>query len=83
MTAKQKAARANFKKAVTEAQKLRKSNPKLTQAQALKKLVPLKRRQHLKRRLHLKKLHLKRRLHLKKLHLKGLLIYIKIASRTM
>ena len=36
MTAKQKAARANFKKAVTEAQKLRKSNPKLTQAQALK-----------------------------------------------
>jgi DNA repair protein RadC len=36
MTAKQKAARANFKKAVNEAQKLRKSNPKLTQAQALK-----------------------------------------------
>jgi hypothetical protein len=36
MTAKQKAARANFKKAVTEAQKLRKNNPKLTQAQALK-----------------------------------------------
>ena len=36
MTAKQKAARANFKKAVTEAQKLRKSNPKMTQAQALK-----------------------------------------------
>jgi DNA repair protein RadC len=36
MTAAQKAARANFKKAVTEAQKLRKSNPKLTQAQALK-----------------------------------------------
>jgi len=36
MTAKQKAARANFKKAVTDAQKLRKSNPKLTQAQALK-----------------------------------------------
>jgi DNA repair protein RadC len=36
MTAKQRAARANFKKAVTEAQKLRKSNPKLTQAQALK-----------------------------------------------
>jgi hypothetical protein len=36
MTAAQKAARANFKKAVTEAQKLRKTNPKLTQAQALK-----------------------------------------------
>lgn len=36
MTAKQKAARANFKKAVTDAQKLRKSNPKLTNAQALK-----------------------------------------------
>jgi hypothetical protein len=36
MTAKQKAARANFKKAVTDAQKLRKINPKLTQAQALK-----------------------------------------------
>ena len=36
MTAKQKAAREKFKKAVTDAQKLRKSNPKLTQAQALK-----------------------------------------------
>lgn len=36
MTVKQKAARANFKKAVTEAQKLRKKNPKMTQAQALK-----------------------------------------------
>lgn len=36
MTAKQKAARAKFKVAVTEAKKLRKKNPKLTQAQALK-----------------------------------------------
>lgn len=36
MTAKQKAARENFKKAVTDAQKLRKQNPKLTQSQALK-----------------------------------------------
>jgi len=37
MTAAQKAAREKFKKAVTDAQKLRKNNPKLTQAQALKK----------------------------------------------
>jgi hypothetical protein len=36
MTAAQKAAREKFKKAVTDAQKLRKNNPKLTQAQALK-----------------------------------------------
>jgi hypothetical protein len=36
MTAAQKAAREKFKKAVTDAQKLRKINPKLTQAQALK-----------------------------------------------
>jgi hypothetical protein len=36
MTAKQKAARAKFKKVVAEASKLRKKNPKLTQAQAVK-----------------------------------------------
>ena len=36
MTAKQKAARAKFKAVVKEAQKLRKKNPKLTQAQAVK-----------------------------------------------
>lgn len=36
MTAAQKAARANFKKAVAEAKKLRNKNPKLTQAQAVK-----------------------------------------------
>ena len=36
MTAKQKAARAKFKAVVAEAQKLRKKNPKLTQAQAVK-----------------------------------------------
>ena len=44
MTAKQKAARANFKKAVTEAQKLRKSNPKLTQAQALKQAFAMQKK---------------------------------------
>lgn len=36
MTAKQKAARAKFKQIVAEAKKLRKKNPKLTQAQAVK-----------------------------------------------
>lgn len=36
MTAKQKAARAKFKAIVKEAGKLRKKNPKLTQAQAVK-----------------------------------------------
>jgi hypothetical protein len=36
MTAKQKAAREKFKKVVTEAAKLRKKNPSLTQAQAVK-----------------------------------------------
>ena len=36
MTAKQKAARAKFKAIVKEASKLRKKNPKLTQAQAVK-----------------------------------------------
>jgi hypothetical protein len=36
MTAKQRAARAKFKSAVTEAKRLRKKNPSLTQAQALK-----------------------------------------------
>ena len=36
MTAKQKAARLKFKKVVAEATKLRKKNPKLTQAQAVK-----------------------------------------------
>lgn len=36
MTAKQRAARAKFKAIVKEAQKLRKKNPKLTQAQAVK-----------------------------------------------
>jgi len=36
MTAKQRAARARFKAAVLEAKKLRKKNPKITQAQALK-----------------------------------------------
>mgnify|MGYP006272770669 CR=1 FL=1 len=36
MTAKQKAARAKFKEVVKEASKLRKKNPKLTQAQAVK-----------------------------------------------
>jgi hypothetical protein len=36
MTAKQKAAREKFKKVVAEAQKLRKKNPSLTQAQAVK-----------------------------------------------
>lgn len=36
MTAAQKAARANFKKAVAEAKKIRKKNPKLSQAQAVK-----------------------------------------------
>lgn len=36
MTAKQKAARMKFKKVVAEASKLRKKNPKLTQAQAVK-----------------------------------------------
>ena len=36
MTAKQKAARAKFKAVVAEAKKLRKKNPKLTQAQAVK-----------------------------------------------
>ena len=36
MTAKQRAARARFKTAVTEAKKLRKKNPSLTQAQAVK-----------------------------------------------
>jgi hypothetical protein len=36
MTAKQKAARAKFKKVVAEASKLRKKNPKLTQAEAVK-----------------------------------------------
>lgn len=36
MTAKQKAARAKFKMIVAEASKLRKKNPKLTQAQAVK-----------------------------------------------
>lgn len=36
MTAKQKAARAKFKAVIAEAQKLRKKNPKLTQAQAVK-----------------------------------------------
>lgn len=36
MTAKQKAAREKFKKVVAEAAKLRKKNPKLTQAQAVK-----------------------------------------------
>lgn len=37
MTAKQKAAREKFKKVVAEAAKLRKKNPSLTQAQAVKK----------------------------------------------
>jgi len=37
MTAKQKAARLKFKKVVAEATKLRKKNPKLTQAEAVKK----------------------------------------------
>ena len=37
MTAKQKAARIKFKKVVAEATKLRKKNPKLTQAEAVKK----------------------------------------------
>jgi biotin-(acetyl-CoA carboxylase) ligase len=36
MTAKQKAAREKFKKVVAQAGKLRKKNPKLTQAQAVK-----------------------------------------------
>ena len=36
MTAKQKAAREKFKKVVAEAEKLRKKNPSLTQAQAVK-----------------------------------------------
>jgi len=36
MTAKQRAARAKFKAVVAEAKKLRKKNPKLTQAQAVK-----------------------------------------------
>ena len=36
MTAKKKAARMKFKKVVAEASKLRKKNPKLTQAQAVK-----------------------------------------------
>ena len=36
MTAKQKENRARFKKVVAEAKKLRKKNPKLTQAQAVK-----------------------------------------------
>lgn len=36
MTAKQRAARAKFKAVVKEAGKLRKKNPKLTQAQAVK-----------------------------------------------
>jgi hypothetical protein len=36
MTAKQRAARAKFKLAVTEAKRLRKKNPSLTQAQALR-----------------------------------------------
>lgn len=36
MTAKQRAARAKFKAIVKEAGKLRKKNPKLTQAQAVK-----------------------------------------------
>lgn len=36
MTAKQKANREKFKKVVAEAKKLRKKNPKLTQAQAVK-----------------------------------------------
>ena len=36
MTAKQKAAREKFKKVVAEASKLRKKNPSLTQAQAVK-----------------------------------------------
>jgi hypothetical protein len=36
MTAKQKANQARFKKVVAEAKKLRKKNPKLTQAQAVK-----------------------------------------------
>ena len=36
MTAKQKANAQRFKNAVTEAKKLRKKNPKLTQAQAVK-----------------------------------------------
>jgi len=36
MSAKQRAARARFKAAVAEAKKLRKKNPKLTQAQAVK-----------------------------------------------
>lgn len=37
MTAKQKAAREKFKKVVADAKKIRKANPKLTQAQAVKK----------------------------------------------
>lgn len=36
MTVKQKQARARFKAAIAEAKKLRKKNPKLTQAQAVK-----------------------------------------------
>lgn len=36
MTAKQRAARAKFKQTVAEAKRLRKKNPKLTQAQAVK-----------------------------------------------
>lgn len=37
MSKKQQIARANFKKAIKEAQALRKKNPKLTQSEALKK----------------------------------------------
>ena len=44
MTAKQKAAREKFKKVVAEAGKLRKKNPKLTQAQAVKQAFAMEKK---------------------------------------
>ena len=44
MTAKQKAARERFKKVVAEAGKLRKKNPKLTQAQAVKQAFAMQKK---------------------------------------
>ena len=44
MTAKQKAAREKFKKVVAEAGKLRKKNPKLTQAQAVKQAFAMQKK---------------------------------------
>ena len=44
MTAKQKAAREKFKKVVAEAGKLRKKNPKLTQAQAVKQAIAMQKK---------------------------------------